>query len=62
MSGHASHKGSSAKPNNNQNGLIDPDPIGVPTEADYSRNDQDVTPVNAAATERPKEQSEVEQK
>ena len=62
MSGHASHKGSAAKPNNNQNGLIDPDPTGVPTEADYSRDDQDVTPVNPAAMERPEDQAELEQK
>jgi hypothetical protein len=54
-SGAASHKGSSEKPNTNQNSLIDPDPGDTPTEVDYSRDDQDVTPVNPAATERPKE-------
>ncbi len=61
-SGHASHKGNAAKPNTNQNGLIDPDPADTPTEADYSRDDQDVTPVNSAAMARPEEQPEVEQK
>ncbi|KAM3091798.1 hypothetical protein ACKFKG_23985 [Phormidesmis sp. 146-35] len=55
MSGHASHKGTNAK-TTNQNGVIDADPGSTPTEADYSRDDQDVTPVNPAATERPKDQ------
>ena len=61
-SGHANHKGSATKPNTNHNGLIDPDAANIPTEADYSRNDQDVTPVNLAAMERPEDQAEVEQK
>jgi hypothetical protein len=61
-SGHASHKGNAAKLNTNQNGLIDPDPANVLTEVDYSRDDQDVTPVNPAAVERPQDQPEAEQK
>lgn len=60
--GKANNKGNAAKPNTNQNGLIDPDPANVPTEADYSRDDQDVTPVNPAAMERPQDQSEAKQK
>lgn len=59
-SGHVSHKGNATK-NTNRNGLIDPDPANVPTEADYSRNDRDVTPVNSAATERPEDKPDVEQ-
>lgn len=61
-SGKANNKGNAAKLNTNQNGLIDLDPANVPTEADYSRDDQEVTPVNPAAMERPKDQSETEQK
>lgn len=60
-SGSASHKSTSEKPNNNQNSLIDPNPGDTPTEEDYSRDDQDVTPVNSAATERPKQDSAPQQ-
>lgn len=52
-SGAASHKGTSEKPNVNQNGSIDPNPGDTPTEPDFSRDDQDVTPVNPEALERP---------
>ncbi len=52
-----SHKTSPTKSNTNQNGLIDPNPGDTPTEADYTRDDQDVTPVNEAAFERPTEES-----
>lgn len=55
MSGHASHKGVNAK-TPNQNSIIDPNPGSTPTEPDFSRDDQNVTPVNPAATERPEDQ------
>jgi hypothetical protein len=55
-SGSASHKSPSIKPNVNANGVSDADP-DTPTEIDYSRNDQDVTPANPAALERPTEES-----
>ena len=55
-SGHASHKGVNTK-TTNQNGVIDANPGDTPTEADYSRDDQEVTPVNPAATERPEDSS-----
>ncbi len=55
MSGHASHKSNAEKPNTNQNGLIDLNPGDTPTEPDFSRDDQDVTPTNPAALERPAE-------
>ena len=55
-SGAASHKGKSIKPNVNANGTnINTSEPNLPTEADYSRDDQDVTPVNPAAMERPTE-------
>lgn len=60
--GKANNKGNAAKPNTNQNSLIDTNPANVPTEADFSRDDQDVTPVNPAAMERPEEQPATEQK
>ena len=50
-----SHKTNSTKPNTNQNGSIDTNPGDTPTEVDYSRDDQDITPVNEAALERPTE-------
>ncbi|MGG6267834.1 hypothetical protein ACQ4M3_12130 [Leptolyngbya sp. AN03gr2] len=53
-----SHKTSPTKPNTNQNGEIDLNPGDTPTEADYTRDDQDVTPVNEAAFERPTETAE----
>ncbi|BAU10142.1 hypothetical protein LEP3755_06220 [Leptolyngbya sp. NIES-3755] len=52
-----SQKTSPTKPNTNQNGEIDPNPGDTPTEADYTRDDQDVTPVNEAAFERPTEEA-----
>jgi hypothetical protein len=52
-----SHKTSTIKSNTNQNDLTDPNPGDTPTEADFSRDDQDVTPVNEAAFERPTEES-----
>jgi hypothetical protein len=55
-SGSASHKSTSIKPNVNANGVSDPDP-DVPTEIDYSRDDQEVTPANPAVLERPTEES-----
>ena len=63
-SGHASHKGTSAKPNTNANGLID--------EGDVNANPQELlpegpdalraaeAPVNVAATQRPEDQQEQE--
>lgn len=60
--GKANNKGNAAKPNTNQNGLIDTDPANVPTEADFSRDDQAVTPVNPAAMERPEDPLETKQK
>ena len=63
-SGHASHKGTSAKPNTNANGLID--------EGDLNANPQELlpegtdalraaeAPVNVAATQRPEDQQETE--
>ncbi|MGV0023616.1 hypothetical protein [Phormidesmis priestleyi] len=54
MSGHASHSGVNTK-TTNQNGVIDANPGDTPTDVDYSRDDQEVTPVNPAATERPKD-------
>jgi hypothetical protein len=56
-SGSASHKSTSDKPNVNKNSVIDPNPGDTPTEPDYSRDDQDVTPVNPAALERPDTES-----
>lgn len=54
MSGKATgNKGQYTKPNVNQNTNIDPNPGDTPTEVDYSRDDQDVTPVNPEAMERP---------
>ncbi|MBD1835479.1 hypothetical protein H6F74_01225 [Trichocoleus sp. FACHB-90] len=61
-SGHASHKGASAKTNTNADGLINaaadestPAPQGVINEAsDSTRLDE--APENAAATERPHEE------
>lgn len=50
-----SHRSSPTKTNTNQNSLIDANPGDTPTEPDYSRDDQDVTPVNEAALERPTE-------
>ncbi len=50
-----SHKTSPTKPNTNQNGEIDTNPGDTPTEVDYSRDDQEITPVNEAAFERPTE-------
>lgn len=61
-SGHASHKGSSAKPNTNANDLIDeaarnPNPQELlPEGSDALRADE--APVNAAATQRPEEQQQ----
>lgn len=63
-SGHASHKGSSAKPNTNANDLIDeaaanPNPQELlPEGPDALRAAE--APVNAAATQRPEEQQEQE--
>ncbi|MBD2079134.1 hypothetical protein [Leptolyngbya sp. FACHB-17] len=58
-----SHRSSPTKTNTNQNGLIDADPGNTPTEPDFTRDDQDVTPVNEATFERPQESStEKEQK
>lgn len=58
-----SHRSSPTKTNTNQNGLIDANPGDTPTEADYSRDDQDITPVNEAALERPTEkESDKDQK
>ncbi|MCU0551741.1 MAG: hypothetical protein MUC48_20555 [Leptolyngbya sp. Prado105] len=51
-----SHRSSPTKTNTNQNGLIDADPGDTPTEPDYSRDDQEITPVNEAALERPTEE------
>jgi hypothetical protein len=51
----ASHKSPSIKPNVNASGVSEPDP-DVPTEVDYSRDDQDVTPVNSTVLERPTEE------
>lgn len=52
-----SQKTSPTKSNTNQNGQIDPNPGDTPTEADYTRDDQDITPVNEAAFERPTEEA-----
>lgn len=52
-----SQKTSPTKPNTNQNGEIDLNPGDTPTEADYTRDDQDITPVNEAAFERPTEKA-----
>ncbi|MER3434554.1 MAG: hypothetical protein C4288_14300 [Leptolyngbya sp. ERB_1_1] len=52
-----SHKTSPTKDNTNQNGLIDANPGDTPTEVDYTRDEQDVTPVNEAALERPTEET-----
>ena len=59
--GHASHKGSSVKPNVNANGVIDDvtDPtIDVEQMVDLGGDSTrlDEAPENAAATERPKNQ------
>lgn len=56
MSGHASHSGVNPK-TTNQNGVIDPNPGDTPTEPDFTRDDQDVTPTNPAATQRPDQES-----
>ncbi|MBD1843379.1 hypothetical protein H6F89_08185 [Cyanobacteria bacterium FACHB-63] len=53
-----SHRSSPTKTNTNQNGLIDADPGDTPTEPDFSRDDQEVTPVNEATFERPQEPSQ----
>ncbi|BAS59183.1 hypothetical protein LBWT_51520 [Leptolyngbya boryana IAM M-101] len=52
-----SHRSSPTKTNTNQNGLIDTNPGDTPTEPDYSRDDQEITPVNEAALERPTEKA-----
>lgn len=57
-----SHRSSPTKTNTNQNGLIDANPGDIPTEPDFSRDDQDVTPVNEATFERPEEQSKEQSK
>ncbi|NDJ16969.1 hypothetical protein [Myxacorys almedinensis] len=49
----ADRKGQHTKPNVNQNSNINPDPGDTPTEVDYSRDDQDITPANPNAMERP---------
>ena len=63
-SGHASHKGTSAKPNTNANELIDeaaantkPQEL-LPEGPDALRAAE--APVNAAATQRPEDQQEQE--
>lgn len=55
MSGHASHKSNAEKPNVNANGLINIDPGETPVEPDFTRDDQEVTPTNPEALERPTE-------
>jgi hypothetical protein len=52
-----SHRSNPTKTNTNQNSLIDANPGDTPTEPDYSRDDQEITPVNEAALERPTEKA-----
>ncbi|CAA9282313.1 hypothetical protein AVDCRST_MAG92-3699 [uncultured Coleofasciculus sp.] len=62
-SGHASHKGASAKPNTNANGLINAaaestaDPHDIVTQGSDSTRPEEA-PENAAATERPENPNE----
>jgi hypothetical protein len=56
-SGHASHKGTSIKPNTNTNSQIDADPQEIAQENGYPFNAQG-TVVNPAATERASSESE----
>ncbi|HTL89431.1 MAG TPA: hypothetical protein VL134_08510 [Leptolyngbya sp.] len=51
-----SQRTSPTKTNTNQNGLIDPKPGEIPTEADYSRDDQAINSTKEAALERPTEE------
>lgn len=63
-SGHASHKGTSAKPNTNANALID-EATANPNPQELLAEEPDAlraaeAPVNVAATQRPEDQQEQE--